>query len=111
MPRRTHAKLSPEAWQAIWDAHTDPGTKKSMAVLAKEYKVPKSTIQGVIEAFRKAAGGQPQKPMGRPSKLTKQCVFRLVFNMDFASQVASTADSVGKEASIHGSPPPFQRNL
>ena len=74
MPRGPYNKVSEETRKRIWATWCDPDRSKSMKDIATAEGIPKGTVQGIINSFRKAAAGIPKKKPGPRSKLTKQCV-------------------------------------
>lgn len=70
MPRGPYHKPSEETRQRIWAAVNHPTNPRSLQKVATEEKLSKSTVQGIVDAMRKAQAGGVLKQRGPVSKMT-----------------------------------------
>ena len=75
MPRGPYKKPSEETRHRIWAAVMHPSHPKSLQAVATAEGLSKSTVQGIIDAMKKANAGIALKKRGPPSKMTPAYVF------------------------------------
>ena len=82
MGPKSRRSYSVDYKQRLFLLHTDKDSPKSLGEIAKAEGLARSTVQSIINSYRKVVAGTPKKKMGRPSKLPKTYVL-CSFSKDF----------------------------